>query len=568
MESERFAVTLAFVVQIDSVSGYTLAFAVERGTHWLGTWVTWSQTSACSHIPQLAFFASVSTPSIVQIMNEPTVVANRKPLLYAGILSLIAAGIGFAVRGGLLDVWSSKYGFTMTELGQITGGGLLGFGIVILIAGFLIDAIGYKPLMLLALLCHVVSAVMLFAATPVFNSAGKDAVYTLLFWSAFIFAVGNGICEGVINPLTAALFPEQKTHYLNILHAGWPAGLVIGGLIVFAKGSIGWEILLATYLIPTAMYGLISLKEAFPKTDAQEGAISYGGMFASLIGPFFIILLLAHACVGYVELGTDSWINKITGGILKSATLGTALFIYTSLLMTILRFVAGPIVHKISSLGLLLVSAVTGALGLYLISIGNSTAFMFFAATIYALGKTFLWPTMLGVVGERFPKSATVAMALMGFAGMTSAGLLGGPGIGYKQDYFATQYIQENNPETYERVKADKPSGFLGLFPEVMAIDGAAAGMLSDNGAAITSDVEIAGDRIDSEEFSGLKAQADWWEANKQFAETDAQPVADATMHGSRMAIRYTALVPATMAVLYLILMVAFKKPENAGAAH
>ena len=169
-------------------------------------------------------------------MNEPAVViANRKPLLYAGILSLIAAGIGFAVRGGLLDIWSTKYGFTMTELGQITGGGLLGFGIVILIAGFLIDAIGYKPLMLLALLCHVVSALMLFAATPVFNSAGKDSVYMLLFWSAFIFAVGNGICEAVINPLTATLFPEQKTHYLNILHAGWPAGLVIGGLIVFLE---------------------------------------------------------------------------------------------------------------------------------------------------------------------------------------------------------------------------------------------------------------------------------------------------------------------------------------------
>ena len=101
--------------------------------------------------------------------------------------------------------------------------------------------------------------------------------------------------------------------------------------------------------------------------------------------------------------------------------------------MTALRFFAGPIVHKISSLGLLLVSAVIGALGLYLISIGDSVPFMFFAATVYGIGKTFLWPTMLGVVGERFPQSATVAMALMGFAGMTSAGLLGGPGIGYKQ---------------------------------------------------------------------------------------------------------------------------------------
>ncbi|MDA8746231.1 MFS transporter [Rubripirellula amarantea] len=492
---------------------------------------------------------------------------NRKTLLVAGFLTLIAAGIGFAVRGGLLDIWSNKYGFTMTELGQITGGGLLGFGLVILAAGLLVDWIGYKPLMMIAFVCHIVSAILLFSATPVFNAAGKDAVYAILFWSAFIFAIGNGICEGVINPLTAALYPEQKTHYLNILHAGWPAGLVIGGLIVFLKGSIGWEILLATYLIPTAMYGFIVLKEKFPKTDAQSGNISYGGMFARLVGPFFIILLIAHACVGYVELGTDSWINKITSNILSSAILGTALFIYTSLLMTGLRFFAGPIVHRISSLGLLLASACIGACGLYLISIGDSVPFMFFAATVYALGKTFLWPTMLGVVGERFPQSATVAMALMGFVGMTSAGYLGGPGIGYKQDYYASQYIQENNPETFARVKAPNENKFL-FFPAIVGIDGSKAGMLGDNGEAIESDVAIAGDAINEEGFKGLREQYQWWNENKANAEVDAPPVAEATLHGSRMAIRMTALVPATMAVLYLILMVAFKSPrEEHGAA-
>lgn len=489
---------------------------------------------------------------------------NRKKLLIAGFLTLIAAGMGFGVRGGLLDVWSAQYGFTMTELGQITGGGLLGFGLVILLAGAMIDIVGYKKLMVIALLCHVVSALMLFAATPVFSASGKEAVYSLLYLSMFIFAIGNGICEAVINPLTAAIYPEQKTHYLNILHAGWPAGLVIGGLIVYLKGTLGWEILMATFLVPVVMYGMIALKEQFPKTAAEEGSISYGGMFTKLIGPFFLILLFAHACVGYVELGTDSWINKITGKILSSAALGTTLFIYTSLLMTGLRFFAGPIVHKISSLGLLFASAIIGAAGLYLISIGDSVPFLFFAATIYAIGKTFLWPTMLGVVGERFPQSATVAMALMGFAGMTSAGSLGGPGIGYKQDYFASQHIQENAPATYARVKAPNENSFL-FFPAITGIDGAKAGMIEDAGASISSEVAILKDAIDDEANSGLKSQFNWWEANKEFAAEDKGPVAAATLHGSRMALKVTALVPATMAVIYLILIVCFKAPKEDG---
>ena len=509
---------------------------------------------------------SEANPSL-PVESGTTAPANRQKLLIAGFLTLIAAGVGFAVRGGLLGQWSTQYGFTMTELGQITGGGLLGFGIVILIAGFLIDIFGYKSLMISAMLFHVISAVMLFFATTVFNEYGKDSAYLLLFWSAFIFAIGNGICEGVINPLTSALYPEKKTHYLNILHAGWPAGLVIGGLIVFLKGYVSWEILLATYLIPTFAYGYIALREKFPRTDAQAGTISYGEMLSGLLVPFFIILVIAHALVGYVELGTDSWINKITGGILKSAAMGTALFIYTSLLMTGLRFFAGPIVHRISSLGLLFVSALIGALGLYLISISNSVGMMFLAATVYACGKTFLWPTMLGVVGERFPRSATIAMGIMGFAGMCSAGYLGGPGIGYKQDYFASQHLQANAPATYERVKAPNENGFL-MFPTIVGIDGSKAGMLADSGQQIESEKEIAQDAWTTEKFEGLRGQYDWWQANKANAAEDAQPVQDATLHGSRMAIRVTALVPLTMAVLYLILMTVFRRPVVNTEAH
>ncbi|MEL6898568.1 MAG: MFS transporter, partial [Planctomycetota bacterium] len=349
--------------------------------------------------------------------------------------------------------------------------------------------------------------------------------------------------------------------YLNILHAGWPAGLVLGGLIVFGKGYVGWELLMATFLIPTIIYGFFTITEAFPETEAQSGTVSYGDMLIKIIAPFFIILLLAHALVGYVELGTDSWINKITGTILNNAALGTVLFIYTSILMTALRFFAGPIVERISSLGLLLGSAVLGALGLYLISLGGSIPFMFFACTVYAFGKTFLWPTMLGVAGERYPSSVTVAMALMGAVGMLSAGFLGGPGIGYKQDYFASQQLKEESPETYERVKADGDSQFL-FFPSIVGINGAKAGMIADGGEKITSEKTIAGDNWSSDTYSMLREQYDWYESNKEMAAEDKEPLASAELFGSKMAIRWTAIIPASMAVLYIILL-CFPAPKH-----
>src|SRR5688572_25241211 len=153
---------------------------------------------------------------------------NAFPLLMAGFLSIATAGVGFAIRNGILGDWGAQFGFTKTELGGITGGGLWGFGLVILAVSPFVDRIGYKPLLAIAFLLHALSAIITLAATPVFNSMGKDACYSCLNWGMILFAVANGVCESVVNPLVATVYSKQKTHYLNILHAGWPGGLILG----------------------------------------------------------------------------------------------------------------------------------------------------------------------------------------------------------------------------------------------------------------------------------------------------------------------------------------------------
>jgi MFS family permease len=155
---------------------------------------------------------------------------NANRLLWAGFMAILAAGVGYSVRGGILGQWANQFGFTMTELGAITGGGLTGFGIVIILGSLIADKVGYGKLMITAFALHFLSAVITLAAPAAFAAGGKSAAFNCLFWGMFIFAIGNGLCEAVVNPLTATLFPKNKSHYLNILHAGWPAGLVLGGL--------------------------------------------------------------------------------------------------------------------------------------------------------------------------------------------------------------------------------------------------------------------------------------------------------------------------------------------------
>lgn len=498
-----------------------------------------------------------------------TTTSTHRRLFWASFITLIAAGIGFAIRGAILKDWAAQFGFTQNELGNITGGGLVGFGLTIIVLSFVADKVGYGPLMALAFLLHLSSVLVTVAATPIYNSMGREACYQCLWWGCFLFALGNGTCEAVINPLTATLYPKNKTHWLNILHAGWPGGLILGALLAVlfenmnaSSKVISWELQIATYGVPTLIYGILMAGQRFPKSEASSAGITIGTMLREVLAPVLLMLLVLHALVGYVELGTDSWIANITGSIMANAQQGLLLFIWTSGLMFVLRFFAGPIVHKISPLGLLFLSGVLGAIGLTLLGSSETATMCIIAATVYGFGKTFLWPTMLGVVSERFPRGGAVTLGLVGGVGMLSAGLLGGPGIGYKQDYFATHNLQATSPDAYARYKAEKPKGFL-FFPEIAGLDGQKVAILKDEGKQLDTDLKLLEKKTRSEseekEFQALSKLSAWWADSKTHAADDKPVVTAATLHGGKTALKWTAAVPAAMAVGYLILIVYFQ---------
>jgi len=491
--------------------------------------------------------------------------SNRMTLLIASFMTLIAAGVGFGVRAGILGEWATQYGFTKVELGTITGGGLVGFGFTIIFFSFLADKLlGYKKLLVLAFVLHVLSVVVTLAATPAFTMYGKPGAYWCLYVGVFIFALANGVCEAVINPLTATLFPKEKTHYLNILHAGWPGGLIIGGLIGYCFSGeaanimpLRWEITLGLYMVPAIIYGLMIIKEPFPASEADAAGVTFGEMLMQFLSPLLIFLFIIHAMVGYVELGTDSWITNIMENVIEGNAF--LLFIYTSALMFVLRFFAGPIVHKINPIGLLLVCAILGAAGLFWLGSAEAGITIILAATVYGFGKTFFWPTMLGVVGERFPKGGAMTMGVMGGIGMLSAGYLGGPGIGYKQDYYASEKLEQTAPELYAEYKAGDTKSFL-FFPEINGLDGSKVAVLQDDGEELArrEEIETKEEKL-SDETKELVA---WWGQNKpqpeQLEETQEE-VKQANIYGGRMALKWTAAIPAVMAICYLLLVLYFQ---------
>jgi len=518
-------------------------------------------------------------------ISDVGITPNAKRLLFAGFFAILTAGVGFAIRSGILADWAAQYGFSATQNGEINGAGLTGFCFGIIIGGLVADRLGYGPLVLAAFLLHAVSAVLSLAVPA---GASNQTAYSCLYWGSFIFAVANGTLEGVANPLIATLFPHNRTHFLNILHASWPAGLVLGGFLHFLLGDqmhLAWRWQLGLFLVPTIMYGLFFLGQRMPKSEAAEKGLSFAEMFkdvgilgsvvvccllflftkdalhmpaiaswiiavgllavATVVTRFsfgailLFILFFTHALVGAVELGTDGWIQNITGGIL-SPSQATILFVWTSLLMFALRFCAGFIEKnlKLSPVGLLLVCASTACVGLLLVSGITTFFFAMLALTVYAAGKTFFWPTMLAVASDRYPRTGAIAISIMGGIGMMSAGMIGAPGLGYAKDRFTAQELQQT-PQgqlVLATNKAEKPSSFLFLKP-VTAIDG--------------KSIEAA--------KAAVKAGT---------ATPDQKLLAEANQAGDRMTLKADAAIPATMAVIYLLLFIYFKSIGGYKAVH
>jgi len=535
---------------------------------------------------------------------------NPQRLLWAGFMAILAAGVGFSIRAGILGQWAEQYGFTQTELGAITGGGLTGFGIIILLSSLIADRIGFGPLMFAAFVMHLVSAALTLATGAAYEAGGKPLAFQCLFWGMFLFAIGNGIAEAVVNPLVATLFPKNKTHYLNILHAGWPGGLILGGLAsYFMTGGAGgkpvpWQFQISLFLAPVVLYGLMMLGQRFPKSEASSSGVSYrdmlgelgligaavicgllalffksdlglpplvaGGIAAALLVAFgaatgfrfghllLAALLLVHAMVGYVELGTDSWISKITGTIMNSPANGLLLFVYTSGLMFILRFFAGPIVERISPLGLLAASALFGAAGLTLLGNAEGALMCVIAATVYGIGKTFLWPTMLAVVSEQFPKGGAITIGAAGGVGMLAAGLLGGPGIGFLQDQNASAKLRESDAAVYDRYKAPMENEFLWM--KTVGLDGSKVGVLEDGGKEAQRALDLMQQQnAKPDAIAAQKKLVDWWTSSAGPAAGADKPLVEAAgLFGGRQALKLTAFVPATMFACYALLLAWF----------
>ena len=362
---------------------------------------------------------------------------RRRRLFVASCAALVVGAMTFSICTDVMGDFERVFHLTKAQVGEAVSWGAIGGVAVLFLGGALLDFIGIARVFWLAFASYLVGLTMVILA---------QGFWTLAVAWLFL-AIAGSLVQAAISPLAATLYPENKTRIMNHLHAWFPGGLILGGLLAYGLTKLlalpampdalrenAWRIKLATAFVPAVLFAVLIVGQKFPKTERVQAGVSAGAMFREALRPMFLVLVFCMCLTASVELGPNRWVGVFIQDIVGIR--GILMLIYTSGLMFALRFLAGPLAKRISSTGMLLGSSLLSGLGLVALSYATGPVTLFLAATVFGVGVTYFWPTMLGTTAERFPKGGAFLLGIVGAAAGLFLAYVTVPQMGRLHDHY------------------------------------------------------------------------------------------------------------------------------------
>jgi len=363
-------------------------------------------------------------------------------LFSASCTALVATAMSFAIRGDIMGDFERLFALSKTDLGWIAGAAFWGFGFSILLGGPLCDLFGMGALLRLAAVGHIGGAIATIVAPN----------FAVLFTATLVIGIANGLVEAAINPLIATIYSDDKTRRLVALHAWFPGGIVIGGVLRFLftqaghrapvlAAYTGWQAKMLLLLVPSAAYAFLFAGERFPPTERAAAGVSFADMFKEILRPLFVVIWLCMWLTAATELGPGQWVSNIFNDVMKSsAQAGILVLVWVNGIMYLMRQFLGGAAHRVSPIALIASTAVAAAAGLFLFGMASTPFTAFAAAALFAAGTAFWWPTMLGITSERFPRGGALLLAIIGATGSFSTAIAG-PVMGWINDRYGANRV-------------------------------------------------------------------------------------------------------------------------------
>src|SRR5262245_23875774 len=354
-------------------------------------------------------------------------------LFTASCIALVATAMSFAIRGDIMGDFEQLFALSKTDVGWIAGAAFWGFGFSILLGGPLCDLLGMGTILRLAAIGHIGGVIATMSAPN----------FVVLFTATLVIGIANGLVEAAINPLVATIYSRDKTRRLVALHAWFPGGIVIGGVLsfLFTQIGAGWQAKMLLMLVPSVIYAVLFAREKFPPTERAAAGVPFGDMFKEILRPLFLVIWISMWLTAATELGPGQWVGNIFNDVMKSsAQAGILVLVWVNGIMYVMRQFFGGAAHRVSPVALIASTAVAAAVGLFLFGSATTPVTAFAAAALFAAGTAFWWPTMLGITSERFPRGGALLLAIVGASGSFSTAIAG-PVMGWINDTYGANRV-------------------------------------------------------------------------------------------------------------------------------
>ncbi|WP_119079179.1 MFS transporter [Chitinophaga alhagiae] len=383
---------------------------------------------------------------------------NKTALFNGSCFALITTAFTFAIRAGILTQLGAQFNLTAEQLGFINSMWFLGFPISMIIGGLVYHSFGPRNIMRVAFVAHALGIILTIYAGG----------YTLLLISTLFIGFGNGCTEAACNPMIADSYSGVKMNkMLNRFHMWFPGGIVIGSLIskFMTDAGLSWQLQMWVIMIPTIIYAVLFYGKTFPAPKV-EGATSLAENLKAMVSPTYIFLFICMALTAISEFGPQQWVGLVMSSSGASPMLILAL---VTGLMAVGRFFAGPVIQALGQTGVLLISAIFAAIGIYLFSVVTGPM-AYVAAVCFAIGVCYFWPTMVGAVAQRVPLSGALGMSIIGGVGMFSSSIFQ-PIIGRWIDSARAESAQSGlSGAQLELVAGQDTLAKMAMFPAILIV--------------------------------------------------------------------------------------------------
>ncbi len=329
---------------------------------------------------------------------------NRKLVFWSACLGMLLFGIGLIMLGSILPDLRIKHSLDALEAGKLFS--ILPIGVIAgsLLFGPVCDRYGYRTLL-------AVSALLMFTG---FEGLAFTHTAWILTASVFLFGLGGGAINGATNAVVADISTSGKGADLSMLGVFFGLGaLGMPLLLSLLKKSVEFEAIVAATGILALAAGVLFTVVRFPPAKQAEGISmkQVGGLFRDvtlLLIAFF--LFFQSAFEGLINNWTTTYLMEEVAAPQQAALMGLSAYIAG---MTAMRLLIGSVLRQMPERRLLHVSFAITLMALLLFSLSKSVAPAATGLFLLGAGLAAGFPTMLGLVGNRYPNLSGTAFSFV-----------------------------------------------------------------------------------------------------------------------------------------------------------